>query len=89
MFECHLTFNMSDADIVKAYKERAAACGWKYSQIDGDPVFGDKVFCYLSSHDGDFTRMKDRMDSMVRDLWDFIGVSPIRRKIEAILLDVR
>jgi hypothetical protein len=87
MFECHLTFDMKDAETVRAYGGDKRM--WKYSQIDGDPVLGAKVFCYLSAHDNDFTSMRTRMDSMTRDLADFAGVSPIRRKIEIIVIDER
>lgn len=86
MFESHITFQMDHAPIVR--KIANDQTGWKYSQIDGDPVLGAKVFCYLSAHGNDFMALKHSMETMVV-VAAHLGIKPRRTKIEAILLDER
>lgn len=90
MFESHITFQMDHAKHVKDIERSLAGMQikWRYSQIDGDPVLGAKVFCYLSAHAGDFMTLKQSMEAVVRISWQ-AGIKPRRTKIEAILLDER
>lgn len=86
MFEVHLMFEKEHADLVKRLAERYQA--WKYSQIDGDPVLGKRVFCYLTTHSTDFLKAKDVMDMMARLACD-MDVRPLRSKIEIVVYDHR
>jgi hypothetical protein len=82
-YEAHITFSKDHADFVRRC---AAELEWKFSQIDGDPVLGDKVFCYLSAHDDSQMRLMQRMGDVVEKLKPF-GIIPLRTKIEEILYD--
>lgn len=83
-FECHLTFSIGFAASVQSY----AHDGWKFSKIDGDPVLGDKVFCYLTAYDDNIVDMLNRMNAKAAFLQQ-VGVPVIRKKIELILVDER
>jgi hypothetical protein len=45
-YECHVTFKGEDAAAV----QELDVPGWKFSKIDGDPVLGAGVKCYLTAH---------------------------------------
>lgn len=84
-YECHITVERQDGP---AAEEVAKRLHWKYSQIDGDPVLGKKVFAYLTTHDSDLLRMRDRMNMASGDL-RAIGINVIREKIELIVYDTK
>lgn len=84
-YESHITF---DRDIADQVREFAVEIGWKFSQIDGDPVLGDKVFCYLSQHDLDQEKLTIDMEKAVKTARSR-GLKPIRQKIEKIIFDQR
>lgn len=85
IFECHITCNRADADAVKAVAEYV---GWKFSQIDGDPVLGKEVFCYLTTHDNHFITMNERMEKAAACL-QAVNVHVVRKKIELIIYDTK
>lgn len=91
MFESHITFQMDHAKQVKELEKSldGTQIKWRYSQIDGDPVLGAKVFCYLSAHANDFMMLKRSMEIVVHLAETFGKLKPRRTKIEAILLDER
>jgi hypothetical protein len=86
-YECHITV---------ACKDRHVAAGvaadrtnpWKYSQIDGDPVLGQKVFAYLTKHDTNYVRLYSNMKAAVGALSQQ-GVGVVREKIELIMYDTK
>lgn len=84
-YECHITVERQDGPVAAGV---ATALHWKYSQIDGDPVLGKKVYAYLTTHDSDLLRMRDRMTTAVSALRDQ-GVDVVREKIELIVYDTK
>ena len=83
IFEAHITYERVHADKVK---EASEATGWKFSQIDGDPVLGQQVRCYLTHYDKSSSKLLESMDKVARILTD-LGIPNIRRKIECIVYD--
>ena len=84
-YECHITCNRDDHSIVQNVGEPA---GWKFSKIDGDPLLGQKVFCYLTRHHRDFEALKSLMQAMTSAL-KIVGVEVVREKIEHIIYDTK
>ena len=87
MFEAHITYDRKHASTIRIVAK--VSTSWKFSQIDGDPVLGDKVFCYLSAHSADALALQMQMESVVNIVMQTHDVTPIRTKIEAILFDKR
>lgn len=87
-FESHITFERTDGERVDRMARDVFPDRWKYSQIDGDPVLGKKVFCYLTAHDKDGDLLKRRMDVVI-DYARTNGIGPVRAKIEQIIYDER
>lgn len=83
MFECHITCNISDAAKVE---NAGKLTEWKFSKIDGDPVLGKKVFCYLTLHHKDLIAIRAMLSTMTETLRVF-GVEVVRQKIELIVFD--
>jgi hypothetical protein len=84
-FEIHLTFDMNKA---REVRELNIVLKWKYSQIDGDPVLGNKVFCYLTTHAPNFMSARNALEHAVHWLIDQ-GAMPLRKKIEVVVYDDR
>lgn len=84
-FEAHITFEQMHEESVRSLGARH---GWKFSRIDGDPVLGQKVYCYLSAHDSDVERLQDTMDLLANSA-AATGTPPVRTKIELIVFDKR
>lgn len=84
-YEAHITFPRRDEETVK----RLALSGrWKFSRIDGDPVLGDAVFCYLTSYGRNYGSLKSAMDSEAQRARNH-GAEVVRTKLEEILFDSR
>lgn len=85
IFECHITCDTANAvDCELVAKEQH----WKTSQIERDPVLGNRTFFYLTSHSTDYMEMFDRMKQAARTL-GMLGVPVIREKIELIIYDTK
>lgn len=82
IFEAHITFPSSDAYYVK---QKGDKWGWKYSQIDGDPVLGNNVYCYLSKHSDDYLELYNHMELFYLENCKSLHI--IRKKIELIMYD--
>lgn len=86
-FESHHTFDLTK-ESREALKQILPDCGGKYSEIDGDPLLGEKVYAYATFH-------ADTLDSMkikwlkFENLLTFYELFWIRRKIEHIIIDER
>lgn len=89
-FECHVTCEVKDVVAAKLDKPPTwAAFGvWKTSQIDRDPVLGEKVYFYYTCHDTDMLSIHARMKALVLML-SSAGVPVIREKIELIMYDTK
>lgn len=91
-FECHITFDKKFAYHVERVVSKdyniGAEFGWKYSQIDGDPVLGKNVFCYLTGHSDDIKVIREQMETLISHCRG-INCPPVRAKIEAIIYDER
>lgn len=85
-YECHITVHVQHA---KAAEAVAKDLHWKTSQIDGDPVLGDRPFFYLTTHCSNVEDMMHRM-RMCTDMLERVnGVPVIREKIELIIHDTK
>jgi hypothetical protein len=90
-FECHITMSRSDGPAalnVSAEYSHLEGGLWKYSQIDGDPVMGQQVFCYLTRYDTSYVRLYSAMKTLVAALPQN-GVNVLRQKIELIMYDTK
>lgn len=85
LYECHITCSRDDAGKVQAVAKHV---GWKFSQIDGDPVLGKEVFCYLTTHDDQYVTMYNRMEKAVACL-QAVSVHVVRKKIELTIYDTK
>lgn len=85
-YELHITYAVKDASIIRAC---AGATGCKFSQMDGDPVLGPHVYCYLSAHSVSMRATMEGMDAAVEYVQKQYGITPIRTKIEMIVFDKR
>lgn len=84
-FEAHITFDRKFAHFVEAY---APTVGWTYSVIDGDPVMGQKAYCYLTAYDTNPLRLKRRALEIAERLGRIdIQVPALRTKVEQIMWD--
>lgn len=80
IFEAHITFDRMWADQVKIL---GVEVGWKFSQIYGDPVMGNRVFCYLTAYDRDPHSLLARMNKITAAC----GMPHERTKIERVVYD--
>ena len=91
LYEAHITYAIEDQAAVEKYHSPE----WKFSAIDGDPVLGKKVFCYLTSYDANPHKLLDRMkceaDSLryFSEVPGYDGAEPVRQKIERIVYDTK
>jgi hypothetical protein len=84
-YECHITVDARNAEAATAIAKRL---GWKTSQIDGDPLLGDKVFFYLTKHARAFqTILHDMLETGT--ILEAAGIALIRQKIELIVFDTK
>jgi hypothetical protein len=84
-FEAHITTNLPDAIKVREVGE---AAGWKFSQIHGCPIMGDKTYCYLTAYDVDIQSLHSNLMAVVMMLSGF-GIVVERAKIERIIFDTK
>lgn len=82
-YEAHITYDRKHADYVIKLSERT---GWKFSQIDGDPVLGHEVRCYLTHYDVDAYGLLHEMNDVVY-MSTSDDIPHLRRKIERIIFD--
>lgn len=80
LFEAHITYDRVWADQVKIL---GAEVGWKFSQTDGDPIMGNRVFCYLTAYDRDPHSLLARMNKITAAC----EMPHERTKIEKIVYD--
>lgn len=87
MYECHLTFEAKWAEIIETAAANLAERGvhWKFSIIAGDPVLGDKAYCYLTKHSENGWAMIEEVPLITC----FTCVDPIRVKLEKIEYDTK
>lgn len=89
-YEAHVTFHRSQADnilrLMNSEMPELIRAQWKFSKIDGDPVLGDKVYCYLTSHDFDHGIMSDKVNWII-EFFRMEDIKPLRAKIEKIVYD--
>ncbi|KGM36115.1 hypothetical protein [Inquilinus limosus] len=86
-FECHVTMVGDPAQLRPMVEE----VGWKFSQIDGDPVLGEEVKCYATML---FNARKDQewvLNQLLAtaDALEGYGATVLRRKVERVLYDDR
>jgi len=85
-FEAHITCLGHEEKV----KEVGEATGWSFSKIDGDPILGQGVKCYLTHHARDYITLHERMLAVKRELQDKdVNVPVLRTKIELIMHDER
>ena len=84
-FECHITI---DAPSTTELRQLVEIYGWTFSCIAGDPVLGQKEFCYATNHFDD----KQVAVDMALDRASYIrarGYAVVRVKVEEIVFDTR
>lgn len=91
-FECHIT--IANPDLIKGasrieLKEVAINQGWKTSEINGDPLLGDKLWFYFTKHSDSYESLTIAMNTLENYLYHKYGIVIMRKKIEQILLDIR
>ncbi len=96
-YECHITFfAFGPQPELPAFLEKNT--GWKYSQIDGDPVLGPGVKCYLTKHYPAATDTShqaaesDRIIGLMGKAADYVrecGMDVLRQKIELVIYDTK
>lgn len=98
-YECHITMMpqvVRSSPELPAYLEKLT--GWRFSQIDGDPVLGHGVKCYLTKHypastnTSHATAEADRIIVLMGNVADKIrnaGLDVIRQKIELVVFDTK
>lgn len=84
VYECHITFRGEEATLV----EMAGLPGWSFSKIDGDPVMGKGVLCYLTAN---FNTRDVALLSVgiACGMAEKKGLHPIRAKVEHVIYDRR
>ena len=86
-YECHITY-INDKPWMR---NTMKMCGWKFSQIDGDPDLGDGIKCYATKqYNTKFSRDEiiDKMTSL-SDTLELSGAKILRNKIELVIYDKR
>jgi hypothetical protein len=84
-YEIHITSIATPKDI-KKYKEVAECYGWKTSCIDGDPILGEGVKFYFTTHEKQMDVAQSRMNQLHYVL-NNMKAPVLRKKIERIVLD--
>jgi len=84
-FEAHITMPRDKAEDVEKWAEIS---GWKFSQIDGDPLMGKQAYCYLTNYDTDGKRLLMRTVTLGLNLQEH-GIPVLRQKIEQIIYDTK
>jgi hypothetical protein len=98
-YECHITFMMPGGcaapDTIR-YLEKNT--GWRFSQIDGDPVLGPGSKCYLTKHypastnTSHATAEADRAVQLMEKVARFVSsaeLQVLRQKVELVLFDTK
>ncbi len=88
MFECHVTVEKPTEDKLSTLKRFAEELGWKTSQIDGDPVLGEKVYFYFTHHCKNYSVIYSRMLHLLANLRS-ANIETVRSKIEHIIYDTK
>lgn len=84
-YEAHIT---ADIQFAKEVQIVANASGWKYSQIHGCPIMGNKTYCYLTHYNTNAQTLKNQMDA-ISTLLTMGNVPVLRSKIEMIIYDTK
>ena len=83
-YECHVTFTLPTAS-----HGRPPIPNWKFSAIDGDPVLGAGVKCYLTRQ----FKASRELDDVITDLEEVANelrrnkISVLRTKVELVVYD--
>ena len=83
-YECHVTFNLPTTS-----HGRPPISGWKFSAIDGDPVLGAGVKCYLTRQFKASRELADVIDDLegVASELRRNGIEVLRTKVELVVYD--
>ncbi len=84
-FEAHITMPREQRDLVE---RQASIMGWSFSIIDGDPIMGQKPYCYLTAYHTDGQKLLAVMNE-VSGVLSKGGVTILREKLEEILYDTK
>lgn len=81
-YEAHITFTGTTTEVVHE--------PWKFSKIDGDPVLGKGVKCYLTRHYPPHEDVLDILKDMRNAAADLqqAGLTVHRMKLEKIVFDL-
>lgn len=83
-YECHVTFSLPTAN-----HGRPPIDGWRFSAIDGDPVLGAGVKCYLTRQ----FKASRSLENVIADLESVAielrrnDITVLRTKVELVVYD--
>ena len=89
-YECHITLETPDYGTEDIKRDiESLAQGWKFSEITGDPILGNRRYCYATKH------MKPSMKvQLVISEMNFAALAlrmhrwvVVRQKVELVLYD--
>lgn len=91
MYECHITIELPDSVFITLLEKKILENGWKFSKIDGDPIFGKGIKCYATQHFNSSKNVNKVLEEMnnVAEHLDILGFNVIREKIELIIYDTK
>lgn len=90
MYECHITIEQQESESRTFIELQVTQrYGWKFSAIDGDPVFGKGVTCYATRHFGDIVPVDEVVEELnsAVNFFTRAGLKVLRKKIEVIIFD--
>jgi len=88
-YECHLTFYLP---VKGSGDDLERLTGWKFSQIDGDPVLGKGIKSYLTKiykHTETAGQVRSHIEKIKHQLESVFDIRSIREKIEVVIYDNR
>lgn len=97
-YEAHITFDIKYEGVVKEECEKPVRNKWKFSRFYGDPVLGEKMFCYMSMNIDELASSysyiyteEQLLASMMMMCGEMKarGIKPLRAKIEQVRYDTR
>lgn len=87
-YEVHVTVKVPEIQVDELRGLVESVPEWTFSRITGDPLLGESVFCYATTHTHDLARAVIKATAM-SGLLSIASFVVLRRKVEAILLDER
>lgn len=86
-YEAHITFTYDSQSILIDNIKELEDADWKFSKIDGDPLLGEGLKCYLTNHSDDYDELY--FGAVWTAGWcESLDCDVLRIKIEQTLFDI-